>query len=60
MLGVLRGSGVLKVLRFAWAVVAVFGPSLPVLNVFIALLSKIYSVLLFGSDAEVLDMRSSQ
>eukprot|EP00971_Amphidinium_carterae_P026233 517318-Amphidinium_carterae.1 len=44
------------VLRFAWVVVALFGPSIPVLNVLIALLSKIYFVLLFGSDVEVLDM----
>eukprot|EP00971_Amphidinium_carterae_P262005 5196985-Amphidinium_carterae.1 len=48
------------VLRFAWVVVAVFGPSLPVLNALIALLAKIYSVLLFGSDSEVLDMSDGQ
>eukprot|EP00971_Amphidinium_carterae_P338251 6475497-Amphidinium_carterae.1 len=47
-------------LRFAWAVAAVFGPSLPVLNMLIAFLSKIYTVLLFGSDSEVLDMRDGQ
>eukprot|EP00971_Amphidinium_carterae_P088860 1758540-Amphidinium_carterae.1 len=45
------------VLRLAWVVVAVFGPSLPVLNVLIAVLSKIYSVLFFGSDSKLLDMR---
>eukprot|EP00971_Amphidinium_carterae_P309373 6147833-Amphidinium_carterae.1 len=45
------------VLRFAWVVVALFGPSLPILNALIALLSKIYPVLLFGSDSEMLDMR---
>eukprot|EP00971_Amphidinium_carterae_P108793 2154131-Amphidinium_carterae.1 len=46
------------VLRFTWLVVALFGPSLPILNALIALLSKIYFVLLFGSDLEVLDMKS--
>eukprot|EP00971_Amphidinium_carterae_P027619 544067-Amphidinium_carterae.1 len=39
-------------LRFTWVVVALFGPSLPVLSALIALLSKIYFVLLFGSDSE--------
>eukprot|EP00971_Amphidinium_carterae_P299541 5951535-Amphidinium_carterae.1 len=48
------------VLPFAWVVVAVFGPSLPVLNILITFLSNIYSVLLFGSDSEVLDMRDEQ
>eukprot|EP00971_Amphidinium_carterae_P236333 4689979-Amphidinium_carterae.1 len=47
------------VLRFAWAVVAMFGSSLPMLNTLIALLSKIYSVLLFGY-SEVLDMSDRQ
>eukprot|EP00971_Amphidinium_carterae_P038125 749408-Amphidinium_carterae.1 len=48
------------VLRFTWVVVAVFGPTLPVLNVLIVLLSKIYAVLLFGSNAQVLNMSDGQ
>eukprot|EP00971_Amphidinium_carterae_P292329 5803007-Amphidinium_carterae.1 len=54
----LRSSDV--TLRFAWAVLAVFGPSLPILNVLIAFLSKIYSILLFGSNLELLDMSDGQ
>eukprot|EP00971_Amphidinium_carterae_P029876 587774-Amphidinium_carterae.1 len=45
-------------LRFAWVVVALLGPTLPVLSALVALLSKIYFVLFFGSDSEVLDMMS--
>eukprot|EP00971_Amphidinium_carterae_P341693 6480635-Amphidinium_carterae.1 len=44
------------VLRFTWLVVAVFGPSLPVLNVLVYFLSKIYPVLLFESDSKVLEV----
>eukprot|EP00971_Amphidinium_carterae_P006996 138581-Amphidinium_carterae.1 len=50
----LEAAGV--VLQFGWVVVALFGPSLPVLNVLIAFMSKLYSVLLFGSDSDILDM----
>eukprot|EP00971_Amphidinium_carterae_P001672 33602-Amphidinium_carterae.1 len=53
----LRKSSV--VLRFAWVVVAVFGPSIPLLNVLIALLAKIYSVLLFGSNSGLLATRAA-
>eukprot|EP00971_Amphidinium_carterae_P292644 5809643-Amphidinium_carterae.1 len=44
-------------LNYAWLVVALFGPSLPMLNILIALLVKIYSVLLFASGSCDVDMR---
>eukprot|EP00971_Amphidinium_carterae_P155493 3083643-Amphidinium_carterae.1 len=37
------------------AVVTLFGPCLPILSSLIALLAKIYSILLFGSNAHLLN-----
>eukprot|EP00971_Amphidinium_carterae_P310815 6176443-Amphidinium_carterae.1 len=50
----LVGSNVL--LKFSWLMVTLFGPCLPILNSLIALLAKIYSILLFGSNAHLLDV----
>eukprot|EP00971_Amphidinium_carterae_P147665 2926723-Amphidinium_carterae.1 len=41
-------------LTFAWLVVTLFGPCLPILHALIALLANIYSVLLFGTATEFL------
>eukprot|EP00971_Amphidinium_carterae_P303806 6036534-Amphidinium_carterae.1 len=41
-------------LSYTWLVVTLFGPCLPVLNALAALLVKIYSVLLFSSDLQLL------
>eukprot|EP00971_Amphidinium_carterae_P126158 2499194-Amphidinium_carterae.1 len=61
----LEGSHVL--LTFSWLTVTMFGPCLPILNTLIALLTNIYSILLFGSnaqllgsDADLLDMSTTQ
>eukprot|EP00971_Amphidinium_carterae_P331134 6464528-Amphidinium_carterae.1 len=51
----LEGSHVL--LKFSWLVVTLFGPCLPILNTLIALLAKIYPILLFGCDAKFLDVK---
>eukprot|EP00971_Amphidinium_carterae_P225825 4479114-Amphidinium_carterae.1 len=54
----LQASSVL--LKLLWLVVTLFGPCLPVLNVLIALLANIYSILLFGTDAQLLDVRETE
>eukprot|EP00971_Amphidinium_carterae_P306557 6091960-Amphidinium_carterae.1 len=51
----LRGNGMtLKascvLLKFLWLVVTLFGPCLPILNILIALLANIHSILLFGTN----------
>eukprot|EP00971_Amphidinium_carterae_P175362 3476161-Amphidinium_carterae.1 len=53
----LRGKGMTleasyALLKFVWLVVALFGPCLPILNTLIAMLANIYSILLFGTDAQ--------
>eukprot|EP00971_Amphidinium_carterae_P143839 2850438-Amphidinium_carterae.1 len=47
------------VLKFVWLVVTLFGPCLPILNTLIALLANIYSILLFGTAAQVLDVKET-
>eukprot|EP00971_Amphidinium_carterae_P313894 6238714-Amphidinium_carterae.1 len=54
----LAGSHVL--LKFLWLVVTLFGPCLPILHALIALTATIYSVLLFGTDAQVLDVKEGE
>eukprot|EP00971_Amphidinium_carterae_P085514 1691847-Amphidinium_carterae.1 len=44
-------------LKFLWLVVTLFGPCLPILNTLVALTTNIYSILLFGTDAQLLDVR---
>eukprot|EP00971_Amphidinium_carterae_P348437 6490487-Amphidinium_carterae.3 len=61
----LRGNGITLqasyvLLKFLWLVVTLFGPCLPILNTLIALLAHIYSILLFGTDAQVLDVKEIQ
>eukprot|EP00971_Amphidinium_carterae_P092734 1836387-Amphidinium_carterae.1 len=46
-------------LQLSWLIVTLFGPSLPVLNTLIALLANIYSILLFGSDSQILDLQET-
>eukprot|EP00971_Amphidinium_carterae_P200101 3971321-Amphidinium_carterae.1 len=48
----LEGSHVL--LKFLWLVVILFGPCLPILNSLITLLASVYSILLFGTNAQLL------
>eukprot|EP00971_Amphidinium_carterae_P320967 6380086-Amphidinium_carterae.1 len=62
--GRLRGNGMTMqasnvLLKFSWLVVASFGPCLPILNTLIALLANIYSILLFGTNFQVLDVRET-
>eukprot|EP00971_Amphidinium_carterae_P035452 697990-Amphidinium_carterae.1 len=47
-------------LKFLWLVVTLFGPCLPILSILIALLANIYSILLFGTDAQVLDLKETE
>eukprot|EP00971_Amphidinium_carterae_P268826 5332955-Amphidinium_carterae.1 len=54
----LQASNVL--LQFSWLVVTLFGPCLPILNTLIALLANIYSILLFGSDFQVSDVKETE
>eukprot|EP00971_Amphidinium_carterae_P189678 3765065-Amphidinium_carterae.1 len=54
----LKGSYVL--LKFSWLVVTLFGPCLPILNALIALLVNIYSILLFGTGTQVLDVKETE
>eukprot|EP00971_Amphidinium_carterae_P248042 4925008-Amphidinium_carterae.1 len=63
--GRLRGSGMTLqasyvMLKFSWLVLTLFGPCVPVLNTLIALLSNIYSILLFGTDAQVLHAKETE
>eukprot|EP00971_Amphidinium_carterae_P261321 5184225-Amphidinium_carterae.1 len=46
-------------LSYTWLVATLFGPCLPILNALLALFAMIYSVLLFGSDVEILGMSDS-
>eukprot|EP00971_Amphidinium_carterae_P055103 1085830-Amphidinium_carterae.1 len=43
-------------LSYTWLVVTLFGPCLPITNALIALMLKIYSALLFGSQLQILHM----
>eukprot|EP00971_Amphidinium_carterae_P243383 4832754-Amphidinium_carterae.1 len=54
----LRSANVL--LTYTWLVVLLCGPCLPILSALVALLAKIHSVLLFGSDLNLLDMDEHQ
>eukprot|EP00971_Amphidinium_carterae_P085170 1684926-Amphidinium_carterae.1 len=47
-------------LKFSWLAVTLFGPCLPILNTLIALLAHIYSILLFDTDAQVLDVKKTE
>eukprot|EP00971_Amphidinium_carterae_P340329 6478607-Amphidinium_carterae.1 len=47
-------------LSYAWLLETVFGPCLPILNALIAMLTKIYSALLFSSHVALLDMDECQ
>eukprot|EP00971_Amphidinium_carterae_P063157 1249822-Amphidinium_carterae.1 len=53
----LRAANVL--LSYTWLLLVLFGPCLPVLNALMALLSIIYSILLFGSDPQLVDLGKS-
>eukprot|EP00971_Amphidinium_carterae_P115890 2295477-Amphidinium_carterae.1 len=60
----LRGKGMTLqascvLLKLLWFVVTLFGPCLPVLNALIALIANIYSILLFGTDAGVLNVKET-
>eukprot|EP00971_Amphidinium_carterae_P197054 3911141-Amphidinium_carterae.1 len=44
-------------LKLLWLVMTLFGPCLPILNALIALLANIYPILLFGTDAAILDVK---
>eukprot|EP00971_Amphidinium_carterae_P123388 2443509-Amphidinium_carterae.1 len=44
-------------LIFLWLAVTLFGPCLPILHALIALLANVYYVVLFGTNAQVLDVR---
>eukprot|EP00971_Amphidinium_carterae_P330106 6462960-Amphidinium_carterae.1 len=48
-----------SLLKLSWLMVTLFGPCLPILNALIALLANIYSILLFGSDAKLLDLKET-
>eukprot|EP00971_Amphidinium_carterae_P091683 1814962-Amphidinium_carterae.1 len=52
--------GLLVLLQFLWLVVTLFGPCLPVLITLSALLANTYSVLLFNTDPQLLEMNKSQ
>eukprot|EP00971_Amphidinium_carterae_P162689 3225748-Amphidinium_carterae.1 len=61
----LRGSGMTLpasyvLMKFLWLVVTLFGPCLPILNTLIALLANIYSILLFGTNVQVLDVKETE
>eukprot|EP00971_Amphidinium_carterae_P046342 912153-Amphidinium_carterae.1 len=61
----LRGKGMTLhasyvLLKFLWLVVTMFGPCLPILNTLIALIANIYSILLFGTDVQVLDAKKTE
>eukprot|EP00971_Amphidinium_carterae_P248115 4926363-Amphidinium_carterae.1 len=61
----LRGKGMTlqasyALLKLLWLVVVLLGPCLPILNALIALLANIYSILLFGTDAQVLDVKETE
>eukprot|EP00971_Amphidinium_carterae_P199553 3960625-Amphidinium_carterae.1 len=53
----MRLEAVHVLLTFLWLVLTLFGPCLPILNTLIVLLSNIYSILLFGSNANILKAR---
>eukprot|EP00971_Amphidinium_carterae_P239263 4749808-Amphidinium_carterae.1 len=53
----LQGSYVL--LKLLWLVVTLFGPCLPILNALSALIANIYSILLFNTDAQLLDVKET-
>eukprot|EP00971_Amphidinium_carterae_P189925 3770254-Amphidinium_carterae.1 len=46
-------------LKFSWLMVTLFGPCLPILNTLAALLVNIYSILLFGCDSQLLDLKET-
>eukprot|EP00971_Amphidinium_carterae_P276039 5477615-Amphidinium_carterae.1 len=46
-------------LKLSWLVVTLFGPCLPILNALIALIANIYSILLFSTDAQLLDLEET-
>eukprot|EP00971_Amphidinium_carterae_P118016 2338098-Amphidinium_carterae.1 len=46
-------------LQLSWLVMTLFGPCLPILNTLIALLTNIYSILLFGCDSHLLDLKET-
>eukprot|EP00971_Amphidinium_carterae_P230009 4565158-Amphidinium_carterae.1 len=61
----LRGTGMklqasYVLLKFSWLVMTLFGPCLPILSTLIALLVNIYSILLFGTNAQVLDVKETE
>eukprot|EP00971_Amphidinium_carterae_P060584 1199096-Amphidinium_carterae.1 len=65
MKGRVRGNGMTLqasnvLLMFFWLVVILFGPCLPILNTLIALSANIYSILLFGTDFQVLDVKETE
>eukprot|EP00971_Amphidinium_carterae_P166289 3295892-Amphidinium_carterae.1 len=47
-------------LKLLWLMVILFGPCLPILNALIALAANIYSILLFGTDAQVLNVKEKE
>eukprot|EP00971_Amphidinium_carterae_P153446 3042150-Amphidinium_carterae.1 len=47
-------------LKLLWLVLILFGPCLPILDALIALLANIYSILLFGTDAQILDVKETE
>eukprot|EP00971_Amphidinium_carterae_P012382 243586-Amphidinium_carterae.1 len=60
-----RGKGMTlqatyALLKLSWLVVTLFGPCLPILHALIALLVNIYSILLFHTDAHVLDVKCTE
>eukprot|EP00971_Amphidinium_carterae_P017536 345367-Amphidinium_carterae.1 len=54
----LQDSNVL--LKLLWLVMTLFGPCLQILNALIAMLANIYSILLFGTDAQILDVKETE
>eukprot|EP00971_Amphidinium_carterae_P126375 2503701-Amphidinium_carterae.1 len=65
MKGRLTGNGMTLqasyvLLKLLWLVVTLFGPCLPVLNVLIALIANIYSILLFSTYAKILDVKETE
>eukprot|EP00971_Amphidinium_carterae_P253862 5039847-Amphidinium_carterae.1 len=60
-----RGNGMTLqasyvLLKFAWLVVTLLGPCLPILHALIALLTHIYSILLFGTDRQFLHVTETE
>eukprot|EP00971_Amphidinium_carterae_P208436 4135541-Amphidinium_carterae.1 len=65
MKGRLTGNGMklqasYVLLKLLWLVVTLFGPCLPILNALIALLANVYSILLFGTNAQILDVKETE